>query len=71
MMATVSKPGQNAELIKAEDEFAAAARQFNGDPISQMKLLKGADNLRYLLESPPDRMMKQWEHVSEMQVGTY
>ena len=57
-------PGSNAELIKAADEFAAAARQFNGDQNAQMKLLGEADRLRFLLESPFDRMMKQWEHVS-------
>lgn len=63
-MTSVSDPGPNpnAELIKAADEFAAAVKQFNGDPIAQSKLLKEADRLRFLLESPFDRMMKQWEH---------
>lgn len=67
-MAAVSDPSQNAELIKAADEFAAAVKQFNGDQLAQMKLLKQADNLRFLLESPFDKMMKQWEHVSEFLV---
>ncbi len=58
-------PGPNAELIKAADDFAAAVKQFKGDQTEQMKLLKEADRLRYLLESPFDKMMKQWEHVSE------
>ncbi|KAE8443020.1 hypothetical protein EG329_002414 [Mollisiaceae sp. DMI_Dod_QoI] len=57
-------PGPNAELIKAADDFAAAVKQFKGDQTEQMKLLKEADRLRYLLESPFDKMMKQWEHTS-------
>ncbi|KUJ18488.1 o-methyltransferase-like protein [Mollisia scopiformis] len=57
-------PGPNAELIKAADEFAAAVKNFDGDAMAQMKLLKEADRLRFLLESPFDRMMKQWESTS-------
>ncbi|CZR68915.1 related to O-methyltransferase B [Phialocephala subalpina] len=53
--------GPNQELIKAAKEFAAAAERFDGSQNEQMRLLKEADTLRYLLESPFDRMMKQWE----------
>ncbi|KAH7381074.1 o-methyltransferase-like protein [Cadophora sp. MPI-SDFR-AT-0126] len=54
-------PGPNAELIAAASEFAAAVKDFNGDPVKQRQLLKEADRLRLLLETPMDTLMKQWE----------
>jgi hypothetical protein len=53
----------NAELIQAANDFASAAKGFTGDPSDQMKLLKQADKLRLLVESPLDTVMKQWEMV--------
>ncbi|TVY27243.1 O-methyltransferase [Lachnellula hyalina] len=56
-----SPPGPNAELIVAASEFAAAVKEFNGDPVKQRQLLKEADRLRLLLETPMDVLVKQWE----------
>ncbi|KAL2063150.1 hypothetical protein VTL71DRAFT_6222 [Oculimacula yallundae] len=56
-----STPEPNAALIAAADDFAAAVRSFNGDPVKQRQLLKEADRLRILLETPMDVLMKQWE----------
>ena len=53
--------GPNAELIAAASEFAAAVKEFNGDPVKQRQLLKDADRLRILLETPMDVLLKQWE----------
>ena len=58
---TMAAPGPNAELIAAASEFAAAVKDFNGDPVRQRQLLKEADRLRLLLETPMDTLMKQWE----------
>ena len=64
---TTPPPNPNAALIKAAEDFAAKVKTFDGsDPIAHSALLKEADNLRFLLESPFDRMMKQWEHVSSV-----
>jgi hypothetical protein len=40
-------PGKNAELVQAAEVFAAAVKNFDGDPSEQMKLLKQADKLRF------------------------
>jgi hypothetical protein len=53
--------GPNAKLIAAASEFAAAVKEFNGDPVKQRQLLKEADRLRILLETPMDVLLKQWE----------
>jgi pyridoxine/pyridoxamine 5'-phosphate oxidase len=57
--------GRNAELIQAAEAFALAVKNFDGDPSEQMKLLKQADKLRFLIETPLDTIMKQWEMVSD------
>jgi hypothetical protein len=57
--------GKNAELIQAAEAFALAVKNFDGDPSEQMKLLKQADKLRFLVETPLDTVMKQWEMVSD------
>lgn len=56
-----SPQAPNAELIAAASGFAAAIKDFNGDPIKQRQLLKEAERLRTLLETPMDALMKQWE----------
>lgn len=60
----MAAPGHKAELIEAAENFAAAVKNFNGDPSEQMKLLKQADKLRFLVETPLDTVMRQWETVS-------
>jgi hypothetical protein len=60
----MATPGKNAELVQAAESFASAVKDFDGDPSEQMKLLKQADKLRSLLETPLDTVMKQWELVS-------
>jgi hypothetical protein len=55
---------RKAELVKLTDEIAAAMKDFSGDQMSQMKLLKQTDKLRLLLEEPMDAIMKHWEIVS-------
>ena len=57
--------GKNDELIQAAEAFALAVKNFDGDPSKQMKLLKQADKLRFLVETPLDTVMKQWEMVSD------
>jgi hypothetical protein len=57
--------GKNDELIQAAEAFALAVKNFDGDPSEQMKLLKQADKLRFLVETPLDTVMKQWEMVSD------
>ena len=59
-----SPPSPNAELIAAASEFAAAVKEFNGDPVKQRQLLKEADRLRILLETPMDVLNKQWEMIA-------
>jgi hypothetical protein len=56
--------GKNPELIQAAEAFAAAVKNFDGNPSEQMKLLKQADKLRFLIETPLDAVMKQWEMVT-------
>lgn len=51
----------NTELIAAAEQFAAAVKDFNGDPLKQRGLLRQADKLRLLLETPMDVLTKQWE----------
>ena len=50
---------KNAELIRAAEEFAESVKAFDGDASVQMKLLKQADKLRFLLETPMETIMKQ------------
>jgi pyridoxine/pyridoxamine 5'-phosphate oxidase len=57
--------GKNDQLIQAAEAFALAVKNFDGDPSEQMKLLKQADKLRFLVETPLDTVMKQWEMVSD------
>jgi hypothetical protein len=57
---------KNADLIAAADQFASAVKSFAGDPAQQQMLLKQADKLRTLLETPMDTVMKQWEIVSRL-----
>ncbi|CZR57284.1 related to O-methyltransferase B [Phialocephala subalpina] len=45
----------------ARPDFAAVVKEFNGDPVKQRQLLKEADQLRLMLETPMDVLMKQWE----------
>jgi hypothetical protein len=54
----------NQELIELAGELAAAVQDFDGNPIIQRQLLQQADKLRFLLETPQDPIMRQWETVS-------
>lgn len=56
-----SLTGLNEALIAAADSFATAVKSFNGDPMQQRQLLKEAEGLRMMLETPMDTLMKQWE----------
>ena len=58
--------GKNTELIQAAEAFALAVKEFDGDPAEQMKLLKQADKLRFLIETPLDTVMRQWEMVGDL-----
>lgn len=64
MAAPTPPSGPNVELIKLAEDFAAAVKNFDGNQNEQMRLLKEADKMRFLLENPFDRIMKQWEDVS-------
>lgn len=55
---------KKAELIKAAESFTLAVKSFDGNPAEQMSLLKQADKLRFMIETPIDTVMKQWEMVS-------
>jgi hypothetical protein len=60
----MATPENKAQLVQAAEAFAAAVNNFDGDASEQTKLLKQADKLRFLLETPFDTVMKQWELVS-------
>jgi high-affinity K+ transport system ATPase subunit B len=50
----------HTELIEAISSFAAAVKEFKGgDHAEHLRLLKQADKLRFLLETPMDVLMKQ------------
>lgn len=51
----------NPALIEAANALADSVKNFTGDPADQMKLLKQTDNLRQLIESPYDVVIKQVE----------
>lgn len=53
----------NTALIEAANALAESAKNFTGDPSDQMKLLRQTDNLRLLIESPYDVVIKQVEMV--------
>jgi hypothetical protein len=55
---------QNAQLIAAAEEFTAAVKAFNGDPVEQTKLVKQADKLMFMVQTPMDVIMQQWEMVN-------
>lgn len=54
----------NAALVKAAEDFLAAAKSFNGDPIARMSLTRQADNLRLQAEDGMGTIMRQWDQVS-------
>ncbi|KAK3686895.1 hypothetical protein LTR37_019337, partial [Vermiconidia calcicola] len=54
-----------AALVKAAEEFLAAAKSFDGDQLARMSLTKQADNLRYLSEDAFGTIYRQWDSVSE------
>ncbi|KAF2763086.1 o-methyltransferas-like protein [Pseudovirgaria hyperparasitica] len=53
----------NASLVAAAEDFLAAAKAFNGEPMGQMALVKKADKLRYLSEGPRDTIFRQWDTI--------
>lgn len=55
----MAQPDQtlNLELIAAASKFAEDVKTFNGDPVKQRQLLKEADRLRLMLETPMDVLM--------------
>jgi hypothetical protein len=50
----MATPENKAQLVQAAEAFAAAVNNFDGDASKQTKLLKQADKLRFLLETPFD-----------------
>lgn len=58
----MASPTPKEELVRLAAEFAEAVKDFDGvDHASHLRLLKQADKLRFLLETPMDVLMKQWE----------
>lgn len=55
----------NTALIKAAEDFLAAAKNFNGDPVARAGLMKQADNLRWYSEDAGGTLFRQWDSVSE------
>lgn len=53
----------NSALVEAAEQFLAAAKKFDGDPIARMRLTKHADNLRYQAEDGFGTIMRQWDQV--------
>jgi hypothetical protein len=53
----------SAQLVKAAEEFLAAAKIFNGEPDARAALVKQADNLRYYAEDGFGTIFRQWDHV--------
>ena len=60
----------NPALIEAANALADLAKNFTGDPVDQMRLLKQTDNLRQQIESPYDVVIKQVEMVRYKRVET-
>lgn len=53
----------NADLIREADSFAAAVKDFTGDPSQRVLLGRKAEKLRLLLETPIDMMVNQLERA--------
>lgn len=64
-------PSKNSELIKAADDFAALVKQYDGDRSTQLNLLRQADRLRILLESPLDTIFRTNESVRTLDLQPF
>jgi hypothetical protein len=64
----MASTGANLELAQAAEDFTKSVKEFNGDPLVQMKLLKQAEKLRFMLETPMDKIMKQAEVVGNLTI---
>lgn len=54
---------EKAVLVKAAEEFLAAAKKFDGSPLARTALMKQADNLRYYSEDAFGTILRQWDSV--------
>lgn len=61
----MDQTNDNAALIKAAEDFLAAAKKFKGDPIARMSLMNKADNLRLHSEDAMGTMYRQCNHVND------
>lgn len=59
----MANPNDKATLVKAAEEFLAAAKSFDGDPGARAALTKQADNLRYYSEDGFGTILRQWDSV--------
>lgn len=60
---------EKAALIEAAEEFLAAAKKFDGDPIDRTELTKKADNLRWYSEDAGGALFRQWDTVGEQLIS--
>lgn len=61
----------NNALVRAAEDFLAAAKGFNGDPLARMALVKQADNLRYQAEDGFGTIMRQFDQVCSVTDGAF
>lgn len=54
---------EKAVLVKAAEDFLAAAKNFDGNPLARAALMKQADNLRYYSEDSFGTILRQWDSV--------
>lgn len=57
---------EKAAIIKAAEDFLAAAKKFDGDPILRTELTKKADNLRWYSEDAGGALFRQWDTVCKL-----
>lgn len=59
----------NTALVNAAEEFLAAAKSFDGNPIARMDLTRQANNLRIQSEDGFGTIIRQWDQVGAVQDG--
>ncbi|KAL9088291.1 MAG: hypothetical protein Q9165_006215 [Trypethelium subeluteriae] len=52
----------NTELVKTAEQLLAAAKDYKGDQLAKMNLLRQTDKFRFLTEGPMDTILRQWDN---------
>ena len=62
-MDEMSPATDNSALVKAAEDFLAAAKSFKGDPGARTNLMWKANNCRFFAEDAGGTMFRQWDTV--------